>query len=180
MTRVIAGTARGRRLQVPPGPGTRPTSDRAREGLFSSLQSLTDVEGAAVLDLFCGTGALGIEALSRGASWASFVDLDTRPVERNIAALGIGERAAIVRTDAVRFVARDRGRYDLVLCDPPYRLARRLGPELDRLLAPRLSQGARVITEAAADAPLELSLPLILERRYVPTLLRIHAIAGDL
>ena len=155
-----------------PRAGVRPTSDRVREALFSILG---DVEGAAVLDLFCGTGALGIEALSRGASTASFVDLDTRPVERNIAALGIGERAAIVRTDAVRFVARDRGRYDLVLCDPPYRLARRLGPELDRLLAPLLAKGGRVIVEAAASAPLELSLPLLDERLYGTTLLRIHA-----
>ena len=76
MTRIIAGTHGGRRLQVPPGTGTRPTSDRAREGLFSSLQTLTDLEGARVLDLYAGSGALGLEALSRGAAAATLVEHD--------------------------------------------------------------------------------------------------------
>ena len=120
--RVIAGSARGRRLSAPPGRSTRPTSDRVREALFSSLAD--DVPGAYVLDLFAGTGALGIEALSRGASGATFVERDAGaiPVLRaNLQTAGVSDRAEVVRCDAAAFVQRaPRQRYDVVLCDPPY------------------------------------------------------------
>lgn len=169
--RVIAGELGGRRLRAPRSDAVRPTADRVRESLFSILG---DVGGLRVLDLYCGTGSLGIEAISRGASAATFVDLDTRAAERNVADLGIGERATLVRSDVPRFLGREGGSYDLVLCDPPYRLARRLGPELDRLLPPFLSGGARVIVETAAEDAVELSLALIDDRVYGSSRIRIH------
>src|SRR5438105_4260490 len=103
--RVIAGTAKGRRLQSPPGRQTRPTSDRVREAIFSSLESLGAVKGAAVLDLFAGSGALGIEALSRGAAPATFVDEDARAVtvvRANLEAAGF--TATVIRSDALRYL----------------------------------------------------------------------------
>ena len=122
MTRVIAGRARGPRLDVPPGTGTRPTSDRAREALFSVLAPR--LPGAAVADLFAGSGALGIEALSRGAARAVFVERDPRAaavVRANLERTGLTDVATVVRGDAEAFCARPRGRpFDLVLVDPPY------------------------------------------------------------
>ena len=170
--RVVAGELGGRRLASPPrrSAEVRPTSDRAREALFSILG---DVSGATVLDLFCGTGALAIEALSRGA--ASAVLVDTRPglARRNVAELELTERARVVRADAIRFLAGGRERFDLILCDPPYRLADRLAPELDRLLPARLAAGGRVVAESPARRPLELGLPLVGERRFGEALIRI-------
>ena len=120
--RVIAGSARGRRLQAPPGRATRPTSDRVREAMFSSLAD--DVPGALVLDLFAGTGALGIEALSRGAESATFVEREPTVIatlKGNLAGTGLADRAEVVRSEAARFVERAAGRrFDVVLCDPPY------------------------------------------------------------
>ena len=121
--RVVAGVARGRKLQAPPGRRLRPTSERVREAVFSSLGSLDAVAGATVLDLFAGTGALGIEALSRGAASATFVDADhaaIRAIEANLAATGLGDRARVVYGDALRFVADATETYDLALVDPPY------------------------------------------------------------
>ena len=118
----MAGSARGRRLQAPPGRSVRPTGDRVREAVFSSLESLGAVEGASALDLFAGTGALGIEALSRGAASATFVDDDHPALESvaaNLAATGLGQQATVVRDDALRFLGR-AGRFDLALVDPPY------------------------------------------------------------
>jgi 16S rRNA (guanine966-N2)-methyltransferase len=170
--RVVAGELGGRRLASPARSAeVRPTSDRVREALFSILG---DVSGARVLDLFAGTGALAIEALSRGAAEATLVDSATRPARRNVAALGLGDRAEVVRADARSFLRRGQGRFDLVFCDPPYRLADRLGPELDQLLPARLAPGARVIVESAARRPLELQLPLLRERAYGDTLIRLH------
>lgn len=119
--RVVAGTARGRQLRSPRGRAIRPTSDRAREGIFNSLGSLTDLEGASVLDLFAGTGALGIEALSRGAAAVTFVDDDrvaTDLVERNLAATSLSG-GTVVRSDAVRFL-RNAPAVDVAFVDPPY------------------------------------------------------------
>ena len=174
--RVVAGELRGRRLAAPPkGAAVRPTADRVREALFAILG---DIEGTRVLDLFAGTGALAIEALSRGAAEATLVDTDTKIAERNVADLGLEERATVVRADARAFLRRERGKHDLVFCDPPYKLADRLGRELDRLLPPLLAPEARVITESATREPLELGLPLLDERRYGETTLRIHAAPG--
>ena len=166
--RVIAGTHRGRRLTAPPGTDTRPTSDRVRESLFSILGPL---DGARVLDLFAGTGALGIEALSRGAATCVFVDVDTRPVDTNLEALGI---SAEVRRGTALSALKADDQYDLVLLDPPYRDAARLGPELTEALPGVLSSAARVVSESDRRHPLELGLPLSDERRYGDTLIRIH------
>lgn len=121
--RVVAGTAGGRRLSAPAGRRLRPTSERVREAVFASLGSLGAVEGAAVLDLFAGTGALGIEALSRGAARVTFVDDDPVAVETiraNLAATGLGEDATVVRSDAVRFLDGSAETFDVALADPPY------------------------------------------------------------
>jgi 16S rRNA (guanine966-N2)-methyltransferase len=170
--RVVAGELRGRRLATPPkGTDVRPTADRVREALFSILG---DVSGARVLDLFAGTGALAIEALSRGAAEATLVDTDTGIAARNVADLELEARTRVVSADARAFMRRERGTFDLVFCDPPYRLADRLGPELDRSLPPLLAPEALVITESASMEPLELALPLTDERRYGDTTIRIH------
>jgi 16S rRNA (guanine966-N2)-methyltransferase len=174
--RVIAGRYRGRRLQAPPGAATRPTSDRVREALFSVLGDR--VQGARVLDLFAGSGALGIEALSRGAAAVTFVDsapAALRAVRANLDAFGA--TAEIRRADARRFLggATSAARqYDLVFLDPPYRLAGRLGSELTAALPAVLAPGAAVIAESDRRAPLELGLPILDERRYGDTLIRIH------
>jgi 16S rRNA (guanine966-N2)-methyltransferase len=124
--RVVAGELRGRRLQAPPGSTTRPTSDRVREATFNALESLGAIEDAAVLDLFAGTGALGIEALSRGAARATFVEHDRRVLavlRANLAACGLGpDRATVVAGDAARSLASGAigGPFDLALLDPPY------------------------------------------------------------
>lgn len=120
--RIVAGTARGRRIAAPPGRSTRPTSDRVREAVFNSLGSLGVVVDATVLDLFAGSGALGLEALSRGAAHATFVDHDPAAlavVRANVDALGFGDRCAVVRADALDHLAR-ADEVDLALCDPPY------------------------------------------------------------
>ena len=175
--RVIAGIYGGRTLKTPPGAATRPTSDRVREALFSILGAR--VEGARVLDLFAGSGALGIEALSRGARDATFVDAAPaaiRALEANLQALGIA--ADVHRGDAVRFVSAASARgaqYDLVFLDPPYRQAERLARSLSEALPAVLAPGAVAVAESDRRAPLVLDLPLDDERRYGDTLIRIHA-----
>lgn len=171
--RVTGGELGGRRLRGPRrGDDVRPTTDRVREAVFSILG---EVDGARVLDLFCGTGALGIEALSRGAAAATLVDSDPAVARRNVDALGISERADVVRSDAVRFLGRaPESAFDLVLCDPPYGLVQRLGSQLDPLIQRALAADGRVMIETALDSPFELALPLLREKRYGDTLVRIH------
>ncbi|MGI8939103.1 MAG: 16S rRNA (guanine(966)-N(2))-methyltransferase RsmD [Iamia sp.] len=121
--RVVAGTARGLRLMAPEGRGTRPTTERVREATFNALGSLGAVEGARVLDAFAGSGALGIEALSRGAAHCTFVDADRvarAAVEANLATTRLAEGAKVVNGDAATFLARSEDRWDLVLLDPPH------------------------------------------------------------
>jgi 16S rRNA (guanine966-N2)-methyltransferase len=127
--RVIGGELRGRRLVAPSGTDIRPTSDRVREAIFDILYSQGGVEGAQVVDLFAGSGALGIEALSRGAASVTFVEQDPVALEAiraNLASVGLAEAerdgdATVVRADADRWVATTASRYDLALVDPPYR-----------------------------------------------------------
>lgn len=174
--RVIAGTHGGRELTAPRGRDTRPTGDRVREAVFSIL---ADVRGTRVLDLFAGSGALGIEALSRGASEATLIDSSATAIaaiRRNLASLGI--EAEVHRVSASRFLERAREtarQYDLVFIDPPYRRASDLGNELSTRLAPVLASGARVVAESDRRSPLELELELLDERRYGDTLIKIHA-----
>lgn len=167
--RVVAGRFKGRTLHAPRGAAVRPTSDKVRGAIFNVLQ---DVEGAHVLDLFAGTGALGIEALSRGAADAAFVDIDTTALERNLATVGVG--AGVHRRDVLLWLRDAGGPYDLVFADPPYSSAPRLGERLTQLLPAVLSQNARIVTESDKRAPLELGLPLEFERDYGDTRIRIH------
>ena len=121
--RVVAGLAGGRRLRAPVGRQVRPTSERVREALFNALGSLDAVEGAAVLDLFAGTGALGIEALSRGAASAVFVDADARAVaaiKANLRDTGLAERARVVQADVLKYLAGGPAPVDVAFADPPY------------------------------------------------------------
>ena len=167
--RVIAGELKGQRLVAPRGWKVRPTSDRVREAIFSALG---DVEGAHVLDLYCGTGALAIEALSRGAAQATLVDRDTRAALGNVERLGLGERAELVRAEVGRWTAGAAGEpdpplFDLVFVDAPYRLADRVGQQLDSHLPRLLGVGGRAIVESGARRPLKLaSLSRLRQRRY--------------
>jgi 16S rRNA (guanine(966)-N(2))-methyltransferase RsmD len=174
--RIVAGTFGGRRLRAPAGTATRPTADRVREALFSVLAGR--IAGARVLDLFAGSGALGLEALSRGAAAVTFVDRDPgaiRVVRANLAALGI--QAEVRRAEARAFLRTAPAaarQYDVAFLDPPYRQAEGLGAMLSDALPPVLAPDARVVAESDRRVPLALDLPLLDERRYGDTLIRIH------
>jgi 16S rRNA (guanine966-N2)-methyltransferase len=179
MTRLIAGIAGGRRLKVPPA-GVRPTGDRAREGLFNSLGTLLDLEGAAVLDLYAGSGALGLEALSRGAAGVTFVESSPRvlPVlEANIAAVGL-PGARVLRGSVPTVVSGPApSPYDLVLADPPYATPADEVLGVLRCLVDGgwLAPGAVLVVERSSrGAAEEWPTPLVglRERRYGEALLR--------
>ena len=163
MTRVIAGVAGGRRLAVPPGTSTRPTSDRAREGLFASvLSELRSLDGKHVLDLYAGSGAVGLEALSRGAAHVLLVESDARAaavIKANVAAVGMGG-ATMVTDRAERLLARPPSvadRYDLVFADPPYAVTlAAVSRVLTLLAAGWLAADALIVVERATrSGPLE-------------------------
>jgi 16S rRNA (guanine(966)-N(2))-methyltransferase RsmD len=181
--RVIAGDLRGQRLVAPRGWRVRPTSDRVREAIFSVLGER--VQGAAVLDLYCGTGALAIEALSRGAERAVLVDRDTRPALGNVERLGLRERVELVRSDVERWTATavespDARRFDLVFVDAPYRLAARVAEDLDTRLPRLLAPGGRAVVESGARSPLRLdSLEPLRQRRYGAADVAIYGRAGE-
>ena len=172
--RVIAGELRGRRLVAPRGQATRPTADRVREALFSILG---DVSGLHVLDLFAGSGALGIESLSRGASEAVFVDNSARAVaavKANLEELGL--EAKVHRRAALAFLDGASGKetFDLIFCDPPYDAAGRLAGPLAERLPAILSENARIVTESDKRSPLLLPQPLLRERTYGDTRIAVH------
>ncbi len=177
--RVIAGRYGGRRLTAPKGRTTRPTSERVREALFAMLG---DIHGAHVLDLFAGTGALGIEALSRGAEKAVFVECERAAIQAlqsNLVALGLVEERAQLRRERVQDAlsrARERKEtYDLILIDPPYGQALQLEPRLPAALEGVLAPRARVVLERDRRRPsLDLGLRLEKERRYGDTIIAIH------
>jgi 16S rRNA (guanine966-N2)-methyltransferase len=166
--RVIAGELKGQRLVAPRGWKVRPTSDRVREATFSALGAR--VEGARVLDLFAGTGALAIEALSRGAEAAVLVDRDTRAALGNVERLGLGERTELVRSEVGRWLeetANAGERFDLVFVDAPYRLADRVEHDLDTHLPRLLAAEGRAIVESGARRPVRIeSLERLRQRRY--------------
>ena len=172
--RVIAGSARGRRLVAPEGTATRPTGDRVREATFNALGSLAAVEGATVLDLFAGSGALGIEALSRGAAHVTFVDQDRRAVdavEANLAATGLAERATVRQSSAdavLAEAAREGRRWQLALLDPPYAFGA-WGPLLRALPADL------AVVEAGVAVEPPPPWRAIRERRYGATLVAIFS-----
>jgi 16S rRNA (guanine966-N2)-methyltransferase len=177
VVRVIAGELRGRRLAAPVGAGVRPTSDRVREAMFDILYSLGGVEGLQVADLFAGSGALGIEALSRGASSVTFVERDplsVAAIRRNLESVGLddgrdrpgGGDATVVRADVDAWVATTASRYDLILCDPPYDYA---GWET---LVDRLPGDLAVLESGAAITP-PLNWAIIRTRRYGGTIVTV-------
>ena len=157
--RIIAGTHRGHTIYAPKGHDTRPTSDRVRENVFNILGA---VDGAVVLDLYAGSGAMGLEALSRGAARAVFVERDgdaIRAIERNLDKLRLS--ATVLRQDAVTALAAEAGsgrKYDLVLVDPPYEMYSDIEPQLARYLPALLAADGVVVVET--DAHVEPSLPL--------------------
>lgn len=172
--RVVAGELRGRRLEAPRDSGTRPTADRVREALFSILG---DVSGTRVLDLYAGSGALGIEALSRGAAQAVFVDSSraaVNAIRSNLADLGI--EAAVHRRDALDWIANppSGAPFDLVFADPPYDSAVRAASGLVERLPNVLTEEAVIVTESSKRAPLELPFPLLRERSYGDTRIAVH------
>jgi 16S rRNA (guanine966-N2)-methyltransferase len=181
--RVIAGELRGQSLVAPRGWKVRPTSDRVREAIFSALGER--VTGATVLDLYCGTGALAIEALSRGAERAVLVDRDVRPALGNVERLGLGERAELVRADVERWLGQvsglpHAGKFDLVFVDAPYRLADRVTDPLNTHLPGLLAPGGRAIVESGAGKPLRIdSLERIRQRRYGAADVSMYGEAGE-
>jgi len=172
--RVVAGQFRGRRLTAPRGTSVRPTSDRVREALFSILGDR--VVDARVLDLFAGSGALAIEALSRGAASATLVESDRAAVDAIRANLEPLEDAQsqVVKADVLRWLAAERGPYDLVFADPPYSSARNLAGPLSRALPAALSPNALIVSESDKRDPLILDFPLVDERTYGHTRIAIH------
>jgi 16S rRNA (guanine966-N2)-methyltransferase len=173
--RIVAGRHKGRRLRAPTGAATRPTADRVREAVFSILGP---VEGLRVVDLYAGSGALGLEALSRGAASATFVE-SARPaleaIRANLAAAG--EDADVVASDVIewlRAAARRERAFDLVFCDPPYDAAARIAQALTELLPRVATEQALIVTESSKRNPLVLDLPLTDERTYGDTRIAIH------
>jgi 16S rRNA (guanine966-N2)-methyltransferase len=175
--RIVAGEFKGRRLAGPDGKATRPTSDKVREALFSILG---DISNQRVLDLFAGTGAVGLEAISRGASEAVLVERDRRMasvIDRNIEDTtgGDDDRVKLVRGDAFKYLASAKS-FDLVFVDPPYSRAGDLAPKLTAVLPAVLAPGATVVTESDRREPLILSesaFTLRSEHIYGDTLIRI-------
>ncbi|MBV8985627.1 MAG: 16S rRNA (guanine(966)-N(2))-methyltransferase RsmD [Acidimicrobiia bacterium] len=167
--RVVAGAAKGRRLEAPDGRDIRPTSDRVREAIFSSLESMDAVRGSSVLDLFCGSGALGIEALSRGAGAATFVDSDpaaVSTVRANLASTGLAN-GEVVRADALRWLD-DGARFDVALIDPPYAF-----DEWDEVF----SRVRADLVVAESDRVLDVPSPWVVvrEKRYGGTVVHLAA-----
>jgi 16S rRNA (guanine966-N2)-methyltransferase len=174
MPRIVAGAAKGRHLAVPQR-GTRPTSDRAREAMFNTLRAHLEVAGAHVLDLFAGTGAVGLEALSRGADAVTFVESDrtaTEVIRRNIATVGLPGATLFRRTAATYLVGGGTDRpFDLVFADPPYAYSDgHLAALLTALAEPGwLADGAMVVVERAArgaEPQWPASIALVTQRRY--------------
>ena len=156
--RVIAGKYRGRPLRAPKGLSTRPTLDRAREAIFSILGNLS---GMNVIDFYAGTGALGIEALSRGAKHATFVESDkaaARSIRDNLESLGASDLATVIEMPAERAVKRIRelGPFDLVLADPPWRIAQEAALAIAGWTHGLLTKDARVLLGHATPNPVEL------------------------
>jgi 16S rRNA (guanine966-N2)-methyltransferase len=171
--RIIAGSRRGARIFAPKGTDTRPTGDRVREAAFNLLGP-SAAEGAAVLDLFAGSGAMGLEALSRGAERATFVESDRdacRTINRNLDKLELTGATVLCQDalTALRADARAGRRYDLVLVDPPYRMLTRFLPMLATNLPSVVSPDGLVVVESEAKEEPELPLPVRTSRQYGST-----------
>ncbi|HAS09340.1 MAG TPA: 16S rRNA (guanine(966)-N(2))-methyltransferase RsmD [Acidimicrobiaceae bacterium] len=167
VVRVVAGSVRGRRISAPPGTDTRPTTDRVREAMFNALGSLGAVDGAVVADLFAGSGALGIEALSRGAASAHFVESDRRAVaviEENLSTLGLDDRGVVLRRPVEVALDDLPVPLDLVLADPPYAFDGWAALLAD--LATRLAGDGLVVIESGRAVALPPGWERVRERTY--------------
>jgi 16S rRNA (guanine966-N2)-methyltransferase len=163
--RIIAGSRKGHTINAPKGLDTRPTGDRVREAAFNLIGP---VDGASVLDLFAGSGAMGLEALSRGAERAVFVESDReacRAIERNLEKLRL-TGARVVCEDTLRFLATERNQYDLVLVDPPYELVESLQVSLSRYLPAVLAEDGLLVFETSTRDEPELPLAKRTSRSY--------------
>lgn len=173
--RIIAGRFKRRQIKAPPGHLTRPTTDRTRESAFNLLESRMSLAGAAVLDLFAGSGAMGLEALSRGASHATFVESDGRVLaaaRENAQALGVDEQCTFLRMDALSYLKHDRGEsFDVVFADPPYHLPSiALLPEL---VLPHVAEGGLFLLEHDARISMNHHPRLDTSRPYGKTVVSI-------
>jgi len=175
--RIIAGTHRGRRIAAPKGAHTRPTGDRVREALFDLVGP---VDGASVLDLYAGSGALGLEALSRGAARCVFAETDpaaSRVIRRNLEQLGF-EGGRVVQRDAAAFLRGEIAagtRHDLVLADPPYERWESVEAELSELLPSVVAPSGLAVLETSARVQPQLPLDLVTSRRYGSARLTVFA-----
>jgi 16S rRNA (guanine(966)-N(2))-methyltransferase RsmD len=170
--RIIAGSRKGHTIHAPRGRETRPTSDRVRENVFNILGP---VDGATVLDLYAGSGAMGLEALSRGAARAVFVESDgdaVRAIERNLDKLRM--QATVLRRDALTVLATERTKYDLVFVDPPYTVYSTLEPQLARYLPAVLADDGVLVLETGARTQPELPLTERTSRRYGQTRVTVY------
>ena len=177
--RVVAGSLRGRPIVAPGGTATRPTTDRVREAMFNALESLGAIDEAVAVDLFAGSGALGIEALSRGARRCTFVERDRdalRAIRTNVDKLGIGDRSSVVTGDVLSSVGSMRG-VDLVLVDPPYGF-----DAWDRLLAalvPATSSESVVVLESDRLVELPAGWDDVRTKRYGRTWVTFARYVGE-
>ncbi|CAN5558376.1 16S rRNA (guanine(966)-N(2))-methyltransferase RsmD [soil metagenome] len=172
--RIVAGSARGRRLTTPTGLEVRPTTDRVREAVFNALGSLDALDGAAVIDLFAGSGALGIEALSRGASHVTVVDSSPKAlaaVRSNLATCGFEGAATVVRADAAAHLAHSTEQFDLALLDPPYGF-----DAWDDLLATLRADTLVIESDRTVDTGVDNEV--LRERRYGGTVVTIARSIG--
>ena len=173
--RIIAGTRKGHTIHAPRGQETRPTSDRVRENVFNIVGPL---DGASVLDLYAGSGAMGLEALSRGAAHAVFVEQDgdaVRAIEQNLDKLRL--RATVLRRDAVAALSAEASagrKYDLVLVDPPYHMYADLQPQLARYLPAVLADDGLIVLETDTRTEPELPLTARTSRKYGQTRVTVY------
>jgi 16S rRNA (guanine966-N2)-methyltransferase len=171
--RVVAGSAKGRRLVAPKGDATRPTSDFVREAIFNSLQALVDWPEATVVDLFAGTGALGIEALSRGAAACTFVDRDPRAIDairRNLATTGL-TGATVVTADVAAWLARARQGFTVVFADPPY--------SFDEWSIVGRADAELIVAESDRDIEIGAGWAILRSRRYGGTVVTLFERSPD-
>lgn len=174
--RVITGTARGRKLITPEGMDTRPTTDKVKEAVCSALQF--DFPGASVLDLFAGSGQMGIEALSRGAARAVFIDADNRAlscIKQNVTACGFADQAVILKSDAVGFLQRTSEKFDIAFLDPPYR--HDILPQILPLLAEKMKKNGIIVCEHEPECKLSpqiLHFDLQKQKKYGKIIISIY------
>lgn len=179
--RVITGIAKGRRLETPDGYDVRPTSDRVKEAIFSSIQF--DIEGRQILDLFAGSGQLGIEALSRGAESAVFVDADKNSLavtEKNVKLTGFEKQSKLVRSDCFSFLASNFNKFDIAFLDPPYKAG-----ILEKVLiktSENMSDYGIIVCEHPTDVVLPQNVGkfvVVKSTKYGKIMVTVYRIAGE-